>query len=274
MNTSGDSTPIPALRLPRSDDSGEISAFLEQAPNALEMWSNENCRLDGRMLSGRVFPNITKFSYLGCKTVADAEAFFNALPALRTVSFWTSPANEGIDAPALAALANSSCWTELDSLELHVSYRGVAFERLEGWEACWAGRKMALTALSLSGLSLEGIQSIWQAEFPKLVRLRANPALAEALLDQLLQFANLPQLELLDIRFNLISGEALKRFGARARERFPKLREIGIEFYTGEKDEDYDWNGGVVQSFDVQYRPEEITEMYLKGTGIEVVKLS
>lgn len=265
--------PKPALELPTSDDPNAIAEFLAQLPRFEKIWCCERSRLDGRSFAACSFPHVQELSYLGCASLVEAKAFFAALPGLRTVSFWTSAANEKIDAPALAALASSACWQKLESLELSVAYRGVPFESLEGWESCWTGQLMSLSELSLRSLSLEAIQSIWQAEFPNLVRLRVNPALSETLLDQLFQCAQLPQLEQLDIRFNLISGEALKRFGERARERFPKLREIGIEFYTGEKEEDYDWNGAVVQSFDVQYSPEAITEMYLKGTGIEVVRL-
>lgn len=265
--------PRPALELPESDDPNAIAEFLDQLPRFERIWCSERSRLDGRSFAARSFPHVQELSYLGCASLVEANAFFAALPALRMVSFWTSAAHDEIDASALTALASSACWQKLDSLELTVAYRGIPFESLDGWEACWTGKSMAVAELSLSGLSLKSIAAIWKAEFPNLVRLKVGPALTDALLDQLLEQANLPHLEVLDVRFNGITGEGLQRFGARARERFPKLHKLGIEFYTGEKEEDYDWNGAVVQSFDVQYSPEAITEMYLKGTGIEVVQL-
>lgn len=263
----------PALSLPEANDAAAIADFFAQAPNFRKIWCNEKSRVDGRVFAGKSFPNIIEFSFLGCREFANADELVDAFPELQSLTFWTTSGADEWNALALAAFANASSWTKLRSLELNVSYRGVPFETLEGWASHWAAKTISLTDLHLSGLTLEAIQSIWQADFPNLVRLRISPALGDGLLDQLLERARLPELESLDVRFNCITGEGLQRFGGRARERFGKLRQIGVEFFTGEKDEDCDWNGGVVQSFDVQYSPEEITERYLKGTGIVVVKL-
>lgn len=263
----------PDLELPDCNDSSAVETFLAQAPQYDKLWCSKRSQLDGSIFVGRSFPNVRELSYLGCKSVVNADDFFSALPALTIASFWTLPANEECDATALAALSAATCWQSLQSLELHVSYRGAAFESLKCWGTCWNGKTMSLKELSLSGLSLEAIRSIWRAEFPSLMKLKSSPALTDALLLQLLESASLPQLEQLDIRFNGITGKGLQQFGQQAKERFPKLREIGIEFFTGEKEEDYDWNGAVVQSFDVQYSPEEITEMYLKDTGIVAKRL-
>jgi hypothetical protein len=70
----------------------------------------------------------------------------------------------------------------------------------------------------------------------------------------------------------MISGEGLKAFAQSARQHLPSLREVGVEMYTGERVDYNDWNGALVGGYDVQYSPEELERLYLKGTGLTVMR--
>ncbi len=110
---------------------------------------------------------------------------------------------------------------------------------------------------------------VLQANFPKLERLHISH-LGEEVLESILA-AQLPSLQYLDLQFNNISPAALTHFAKEMTLRGSTLREVSIDFYDDEKTEYCDWNGSVVESFNGKIFEDDITRLYLAGTGLRAV---
>lgn len=253
-----------------SEPSQHRQTLAQLAPDLQDLWTGESSAVVDSLFEGLQFPRLTKFSYYGCAKLVGVEKILAQLTQLAKLKVWTSAQTVEQDAEFFTALIQVPWWNQITHLELWFAYRALQPEQISRWADLWIGQQLSLDHLNFHGATQDSVALLLQASFPHLTYLRLSPALTDAVLPLILE-AELPALEILDLRFNFISGEALQHFAQSAQERLPRLRQVGVEMYTGERVEYYDWNGAVVDGYDVTLSAEEITDRYLKGTKLSVM---
>ncbi len=167
----------------------------------------------------------------------------------------------------LTALSGAPFWTQLVELDLLMHTSGKTLDTAR-WDELWADREFALESLQLRFIESSGWRAVWRARMPRLRRLSMAGTDLRDQLRSALEGASLPHLELLDLRDNSLSPEAVRDFAQT--HRFPSLRRIGIKL-NSELMEDYcDWNGAVVGRGPIPLTASEIEATWLAGTGLRV----
>ena len=167
----------------------------------------------------------------------------------------------------LTALSGAPFWTQLVELDLSMHTGGATLDPAR-WEELWADREFALESLQLRFIESSGWRAVWRARMPRLRRLSMAGKDLRDQLQSALEGASLPHLELLDLRDNGLSPQAVRDFAQT--HRFPSLRRVGVKL-NSELMEDYcDWNGAVVGRGPIPLTPSEIEATWLAGTGLRV----
>ncbi|HXU28977.1 MAG TPA: hypothetical protein VN851_00230 [Thermoanaerobaculia bacterium] len=241
------------------------------APHLRALSTDGSSVLSDALFDGLEFPELTKLDLLPSCRLEGAAKIFEKFVHLKQLSFWASTQEQC--ETAFPLLAAAPFWDHLTHLEilLLLSASDLDLNPIGGWTELWLGRELSIEMMKLSGLEFPAVETLLKAHYPRLRYLSLAAALPEALLPAIAS-ADMPALEILDVRFNMISGEGLKTFAQTAREHLPNLREVGVEMYTGERVDYNDWNGALVGGYDVQYTPEELERLYLDGTGISVMR--
>lgn len=265
-------TPETEFRVPPLDGLAEGRRELERrAPHLRALFTDEGSVLSPALFDGLEFPELTNLDLLPSCRLEEAGKVFEKFTHLRKLSFWAStPAQCKTGFPLLAAAPFWDRLTHLDMMFLRKAADS-GLHQTEGWADLWADRTLSLEMMKISVLKFPAVETLLKARYPRLRYLNLAAALPEALLPAIAN-ADLPALEILDVRFNMISGDGLKTFAQTARQHLPNLREVGVELFTGERVDFNDWNGALVGGYDVQYSPEELERMYLEGTGISVMR--
>lgn len=257
-----------AFVIPAREATAETRRKLERlAPELRSLCAEKGSVLSEALFAGLECPRLEKLTLLpGCRFdhAQETLASFTRLESLR---LWTSTHEESMAAVDL--LAEMPWSTRLVQLDLWFFSPFSGLEASSSWTEQWAEREFALEWLRISGAGLEAVGTVLRGHFPRLRYLEVSSALPDELLPRILN-SRLPCLETLDLRFNSMSGEALQVFANQARERLPELREVGIEMYTGDRVEHHDWNGAIVERYELMVSNEEIERKYLQGTGLKV----
>ena len=167
----------------------------------------------------------------------------------------------------LTALSGAPFWTQLVELDLLMYTSGKTLDSVR-WEELWADREFALESLQLRFIESSQWRAVWRARMP---RLRGLTMAGNDLRDQLASTfdgASLPHLELLDLRDNNLSPQAVRDFAQS--HRFPGLRRIGIKLNSEVMEDYFDWNGAVVGRGPIPLTASEIEATWLAGTGLRV----
>lgn len=260
---------LPSVTLPSELDEATQLAFIQNARSAQRIDCSTNSRIEGSWFTECHLPSIHHLHYTGCQELNQCERFFTALPNVIGMSYFPVAPLTATDFEYLEAINRSGLWEQLQYLYVHQLPICNPFPPGH-WPKLWQGRNLQFVEMNLSFQNAHDASIVLQAHFPKLERLSLSSCLGDSLLDWLLA-SHLPSLRYLDLRFNLISSDALSQFAKTITHRSPLLSEISIDYGTGEKIESYDWNGAVVDYYYGVLSNEDITAKYLHGTKLKAV---
>src|SRR5262245_52230384 len=181
------------FRVPAFAELSEARLALERlAPGLQALSAGEHSEVVDSLFEGLEFPELTKLELLPGYRLEGAKPIFERFPRLRQLRYWTRTHEQ--NEATFPALAAAPWWDRLTHLDLQFLFRSA--ERLQetgSWAELWAGRELSFELMKATNLSLESVDALLEARFPRLRYLSVS-TLPDALLP-LLANAELPALE-------------------------------------------------------------------------------
>ncbi len=262
---------FPSVTIPADSDEKSMQRFLQDAQSASKVICDTESAARGHWFTRVSMPSIQHFSYTGCRHFEQGEKVFAAMPNLIGLSYFPVRKTFPQNAKIIQGLDRSGLWERLEFLYVRQLPISSPFAESIRWPDLWKGRNLNFVEMNLSFGNPRDALVVLQANLPRLERLSISPCLGEEVLETILS-SKLPSLQYLDLRFNSISPTALTCFAKAMTLRGSPLKEVSIDLYDNERIEHYDWNGAVVESFNSPLFGDDITRLYLTGTGLKAVQ--